>query len=211
MLVVDLSHTIQPDMPCYPGTPAPVFLPLCSIEKDGFAEQLLTMSSHTGTHVDLPSHILQSGPSLDVFSIEQFAGKGAVIDVRDAPGGIIGIEMLQPALALIRECEFLLLCTEWSSYWGTPQYYEGYPVLSHDAALWLAGCNLKGLGVDTMSVDTPDALDFPLHRTLLQSGILIIENLAELLSLLHQNFTFCCFPLKFANAEASPVRAVALV
>ncbi len=211
MKIVDLSHTIIPGMPCYPGTPGPVFQHLYSVAEDGFAEQLLTFSSHTGTHVDFPSHIFKDGASLDAFGIGQFAGKGLVIDVRDALGGIITTEMLRPAFALIMECEFLLLCTGWSGYWGTSRYEEGYPVLSLDAALWLAGFPLKGLGVDTMSVDAPCVLDLPVHTILLHNGMLIIENLAELQSLLQCHFIFCGFPLKLANAEASPLRAVALV
>jgi len=209
--VIDLSHTIEPDMPCYPGTPGPVFQSICSIEEEGFAEQLLTISSHTGTHVDLPSHILKDAPSLDMFGIGRFAGKGLAIDVRGTPNQIISIETLQPVLALIRECEFLLLCTGWSCYWNTSDYYKGYPALSSDAAQWLTGFDLKGVGVDTMSVDAPDAQTFPVHTILLQNGTLILENLSNLQLLLHRPFTFCGFPLKLARAEASPLRAVALV
>jgi arylformamidase len=211
MRVIDLSHTIEPGMPCYPGTPGPVFQSHCSIEEEGFAEQLLTISSHTGTHVDLPSHILKDAPSLDTFGIGRFAGKGVAIDVHGAPGQIISIETLQPALALIRECEFLLLCTGWSRYWNTSDYYKEYPALSSDAAQWLTGFDLKGIGVDTMSVDAPDAQTFPVHTILLQNGTLILENLAQLHLLLLRSFIFCGFPLKLAKAEASPLRAVALV
>ncbi|MFZ4523978.1 MAG: cyclase family protein [Chlorobium sp.] len=208
---IDLSHRIEPGMPCYPGTPGPVFRSLSSIEEDGFSEQLLTLSSHVGTHVDLPSHILKDAPPLDDFGIERFAGTGLAIDVRETPDQVISIEALQPAVALIRECEFLLLCTGWSRYWNSSDYYEGYPVLSIEAARWLAECNLKGVGVDTMSVDAPDALTFPVHKILLQKGTLVIENLAELQLLLHRPFFFCGFPLKLSQAEASPIRAVALV
>ena len=209
--VIDLSHTIEPGMPCYPGTPGPIFRTLCSIDEDGFSEQLLALSSHAGTHVDLPSHILKDAPSLDVFGLERFVGKGLAIDVRGTASRVISIEALQPAFALLRECEFLLLCTGWSQYWNTSDYYGGYPVLSPEAARWLAKFNLKGVGVDTMSVDAPDALTFPVHKILLQQGTLVIENLAELQLLLHRPFIFCGFPLKLAQAEASPIRAVALV
>ena len=65
MRFIDLSHTITSGMPCYPGTPGPQFQPLASIEEQGFAEQLFSLSSHTGTHVDLPSHMLRGGRSLD--------------------------------------------------------------------------------------------------------------------------------------------------
>ena len=211
MQVIDLSHKIEAGMPCYPGTPAPLFREHCSLEEDGFAEQIFSMSTHTGTHVDMPSHIFRNGLSLDAFDIDRFAGRGIVLDVRDVSGGIIDIELLRPSFSLIKACEFLLLSTGWSRYWGTSGYYECYPVLSTEAALWLAGFGLKGFGMDTISVDASDSPDFGVHRILLEQGTLLIENLADLSPLLHRSFIFCGFPLKLLNAEASPLRAVALV
>lgn len=211
MRAIDLTQTIEQGMPCYPGTPQPFFHSLSSIERDGFAEQQLTFSSHTGTHVDLPSHILPEGCSLDAFTLDRFIGKGIVIDLRSSVAETITIDALQVFEAHLEDCEFLLLYSGWNRYWGTSDYYTGYPVLSTDAALWLAGFHLKGIGADMISVDSPDSGDFPVHRILLENGILLIENLADLSPLLDLPFTFFCFPLKIAHAEASPLRAVAFV
>ncbi len=211
MRFVDLSHTIEAAMPCYPGTPAPIFRSLASIGEQGFAEQLMTISSHTGTHVDLPSHILPAGSSLDAFTVERFAGKGVAIDLQGLTGGVITVEMLHPFRAIIQKSEFLLLCSGWSQHWGSADYFAGYPLLSSDAALWLTGFHLKGVGVDMISVDAPESADYPVHRILLQKEILIIENLVCPPVLLHSPFIFYGFPLKIVGAEASPVRAVAFI
>jgi kynurenine formamidase len=211
MRVIDLSRTIEPGMPCYPGTPQPVFRSLSSIDQHGFAEQQLTFSSHAGTHVDLPSHIIPGGNSLDALSLDLFTGKGFALDLRASAAGTIHPGVLQCFEAHIQECDFLLLYSGWSQYWGGLEYYTGYPVLSPDTAQWLTGFHLKGIGVDMISVDPPDSIDFSVHSMLLRSGILIIENLADLSPLLNTSFTFCCFPLKIAQAEASPLRAVAFV
>ncbi len=210
MQVIDLSQRLEAGMPCYPGTPAPRFQPISTIASNGFAEQLLTFSSHTGTHIDLPSHILAGAPSLDAFDISRFAGNGLVLDVRNIHDCLMTLEMLKPFQADITECEFLLLCSGMSNTWGTSAYFEQYPTLSLEAAQWLAGLQLKGVGVDMLSVDAPDATDFPIHKILLQQGLIIVENLANLFPLLHQSFIFCCFPLKISQGDASPVRAVAL-
>lgn len=58
MKVIDLTHTISETMPVYPGTEQPRLTPANSYEKDGFKETLLSMYSHTGTHVDPPAHLL---------------------------------------------------------------------------------------------------------------------------------------------------------
>ena len=47
-MLIDMTHTITPDIPVYPGTPAPCLSPACTFTKDGFRETLLTFSSHTG-------------------------------------------------------------------------------------------------------------------------------------------------------------------
>ena len=211
MQFVDLSHTIEASMPCYPGTPGPIFHSLASIEGEGFAEQLMTISSHTGTHVDLPSHILPAGSSLDAFTVERFAGKGGAIDLRSLTGGVITVEALLPFRDLIQKSEFLLLCSGWGQYWGSADYFAGYPLLTSDAALWLTGFHLKGVGVDMISVDAPESVDFPVHKILLQQEVFIIENLVCPPALLHSPFIFCGFPLNIVGAEASPVRAVALI
>ena len=57
MKIIDLTHTISEDMPVYPGTEPPVLKPANTYEKDGFRETLLSLYSHTGTHVDPPAHL----------------------------------------------------------------------------------------------------------------------------------------------------------
>ena len=54
--VVDLTHVIQPGMPVYPGTEGPRFEGTSTLERDGFMERLVSLTSHTGTHVDAPAH-----------------------------------------------------------------------------------------------------------------------------------------------------------
>ena len=106
---------------------------------------------------------------------------------------------------------FALLHTGWARYWGTNDYFGRYPVLSPEAAGWLAGFGLKGYGVDAISADEIDSAALPVHRALLGRGMLIIENLDRLDPLLEREFTFSCLPLKIADADGSPIRAVAIL
>lgn len=211
MKTIDLSHAITPRMPLYPGTPPPVFKTAHTIDKDGFAERDVTLSSHIGTHIDAPAHVIPRTATLDQMSINRFAGRALVIDLTGLRGSKIEPAKLEYDLALIKTCEFVLLHTGWSRYWGEQKYFEDYPVLTDEAALWLAGFHLKGVGVDMISVDEPGSTELFVHNTLLERGILIIENLAHLEQLPQSGFTFCCFPLKLEDAEASPVRAAALI
>ena len=82
MRVIDLTHTITASMPVYPGTQPPVLAAANTYEKDGFKETLVTMFSHTGTHVDPPAHLFPGRTTLDAFPAGQFIGKALVIDCR---------------------------------------------------------------------------------------------------------------------------------
>lgn len=211
MRVIDLSHSIGRGMSCYPGTPLPQSVPFCTIEADGFNERMLTFSSHTGTHVELPLHMSDGASSLDAFGVEQFVGRGVVLDVESVSGGTIPLARLLPHRDLIENAEFVLLHSGWARHWGTQRYLSGYPVLSLEAAEWLAGFRLKGIGVDTVSVDPADSEGYPVHNLFLAKGTLIVENLVyHDRRLFGTGFQFFCLPLKLEGAEAAPVRAVAV-
>jgi arylformamidase len=210
MKIIDLSHTIFPGMPVYPGTEPPTFFNVCTIEDMGFLEKKITFYSHTGTHMDAPAHIIPGAKTLDQMVADRFAGKGTVIEVV-GNNGTIDLEFLKPHQPQIERCEFLLFHTGWADLWGKENYFTGYPVLSRDAAEWLVDFPLKGIGADTISADEAESAAFPIHTTLLEREIVIVENLTNLRLLLDREFDFCCFPLKIEKADGSPARAVALV
>lgn len=218
MRILDLSRPIDAAMPAWPGTPQPEFSEICTIIVDGFAEKRLCFSSHTGTHIDAPAHMIVGGVTLDKLTPDRFFGKALLVDLRCIGGGVIGIDMLLERVPQITEAEFLLLNTGWSQHWGSDAYDSGFPVLSTDAARWLADSGLKGAGIDASSFDAADSHDYPVHRMLLGAGKLLIENLAGLDQLdqhdqLGENgeFWLSVLPLPIAGAEACPVRAVAII
>jgi kynurenine formamidase len=83
-------------------------------------------------------------------------------------------------------------------------------VLSEAAAHWLAGFNFKGIGVDTISFDAHDSSALPIHRIFLTKNIVLVENLVNLEKIPVGEFVFCCLPLKLADTDGAPVRAIAL-
>jgi arylformamidase len=207
---IDLSHTIRPGMPVFPGDEPPGFHTLASIPEDGYTEKRLTLGSHTGTHIDAPAHILAHAATLDRMPIASFIGPGSLIDITGINKPQIDVSHLTPHEKLFKASEFILLHTGWSRSWGQEDYFRGYPTLSIEAALWIRSFGLKGVGLDALSVDASDSTDLPIHKILLERS-LIIENLDHLELLPQTGFIFTCFPLKLENADASPVRAVAIV
>ena len=209
-MIIDLTHTITPEMPMYPGTTAPAMAPTGSLTRNGFRETQITLASHTGTHMDAPSHLLRDGATLDVLPASQFCGRASVLDVSGVTGGVITAGFLRSHNCALLSADFVLFYTGWEKKWGTDAYYEdAFPVPDEEAARYLVSCGLKGVGTDALSVDTLRTKGFPVHRTLLDGGLVVIESLCLKKVVGRKNFLFFALPLKFQNADGAPVRAIA--
>lgn len=209
-MIIDLTHTIEPEMPVYPGTPSPSMEAACTVERDGYRETMLHMVSHTGTHMDAPCHLLPGGETLDAMSPDRFCGNAAVVDVSHlGERGIITAELLRTREEDLRSVEFVLFYTGWEQKWGKPDYFSAFPVMDEEAARFLVSCGLKGVGTDAISVDPVEAGHLPVHRVLLGAGMVIVENLRLQKLAGERRVRFYALPLKYRNADGAPVRAVA--
>lgn len=213
MKYIDLTHFISPDMPVYPGTEQPKFTPANTYEKDGFKETLLTMFSHTGTHMDPPAHLFGDKQTLDNMSIDSFIGSALVIDCKDLKDGdTVSIEHIKKYGERAEKAEFLLFNFGYDKLWGTNEYYGNYPVLSQEVLDFIISNKKKGLGLDTIGLDPIKDTNLTLHKKLFSSlNAVVIENLTNLDKLGDDLFILFALPLKHKNADGSPIRAVALL
>ena len=211
MNIVDLSHLLNNNTPVYPGTEQPIFEQANTILNNGFAETKIRMYSHTGTHMDAPSHMISGAKSLDTLEPSTFYGLAVCIDCEGVANASISKEHLVPYNDIIEQVDFVVLRTGWSKKWTKKEYFKGFPTLSLSACEWLVGFNLKGIGIDTISIDKMGSYTMENHLVILKKGLVIIENLNNLKALGSEIFTFSCFPIKFENADGSPIRAVAIM
>ncbi len=211
MKIIDLSHKVSSTMPVYPGTECPEISTPCTIENNGFVEKKITMYSHTGTHVDAPAHLTKDAATLDQIPLNHYIGKTSVLNLSQINNPTIETKDLASFQDFFEKSEFILLFTGWSKLWNKAAYFENYPVLTIEAAKWVTRFNLKGIGIDMISMDRLDSHSFPIHKIFLKKNIIIIENLTNLEHIPDTSFIFSCFPLKIAHADGSPVRAVALI
>ena len=210
MTVLDLTHPLAPGMPVYPGADAPDLRQVSTVARDGWNEKWIGLSSHHGTHMDAPAHMIEGAPTLDRMEPGRFLGRGWVVDVAARSGGSIGLADLEAHREAIDGCDFVLFHSGWSARWGRPDYFRDFPVLAPDAARWLGERGLKGVGFDAISAD-PVGGACPIHLILLGAGLVLVENLTGLGALLGRRFQFVCLPLKVEGADGSPVRAIALL
>jgi kynurenine formamidase len=213
MKVIDLTHTINRDMPVYPGTEGPKLEIANTYEQHGFKETLLTLFSHTGTHMDSPMHLFNNRSSLDSLPIEQFVGYGLVIDCSDLnEGQRITMSYIEKVREKADKAEFILFYTGWDKLWGSDLYFGDYPYITEEVADYLIDSKKKGVGIDVIGIDPISDGNLKLHRKLLEkTDIVIIENLTHLGELGLNLFKFCALPLKFENSDGAPVRAIAIL
>lgn len=206
---------IEPRMPVYPVYPSPVIFPWTSKDLHGFSANALFMVEHTGTHMDAPLHFIERGRSIDGVRLDVFYGEAVVLRLRAGRGALITASQIESSLeksgSEIRRGDRVLVNTGWDRFWGAPDYTTKNPALSGDAANYLLRRGVSLVGIDTPSVDSPNATDFPVHNALLFRGVPIIENLMNLRRISRSRFRLVATPLKIREGTGSPIRALAVV
>lgn len=212
MATYDLSHPVETGLLTYPGDPAVVVEPHATYEADGHRVTALELGSHSGTHIDAPSHTEPDGRSLGDFPLDAFRFDALRVDLRHLGAReVIDVDALPDPT----DDDLLVLQTGRDADWGTPAYLD-HPYLTDEAAAW---CVEHGYHVatDALNVDptpSPNAReaepeDFPAHHTLLGADRLILENLTGLDDL-PARFELHAYPLAL-DTDGSPVRAVGIV
>ena len=205
---IDLTHPIHESMPVYPGTRAPRLTLSNSINIDGYREHLCEFQTHTGTHVDAPSHIIENGATLSDLTADKFVGKAVVL--AHTMHNPLSVDKISSQLN-IDTIDFILIKTNWNRLWGQLAYFRNYPVPGTDVINYLLKFDIKGIGIDAISIDEMDSRNLPNHRLILSSNRIIIENLTNLELLGNNFFEFSCLPLNIKEGDGSPVRAVARI
>ncbi len=210
--IIDLSHTLSDNISVFPGDEIPVIKTIANLKKDKYREIKMALSSHHGTHVDCPYHMIPEGFSTATERLTCFYGKGMVIDCRAFQhSSSIHPDYLQTYHNQIAETDFILINTGMDRFWGKKEYTESFPVLTDKSVEYLCRFAIKGIGIDTLSIDTINSKNFNNHIRFLSKNIIIIENLKGLEKIYGKNFYFACFPLKIEDGDGSPVRACALL
>lgn len=204
MPYIDLTHTFKSTMPVFPGDSKPELKQVGFFGKDECVHFRVTTGMHVGTHIDAPSHMLENGKGLNAYSVDHFFGNGMLIDARGKER--IGEELLEGKT--LSKGDIVLILTGFSEKFENPAYFDNYPEITEKFARIMVERGVKIVGLDSAS---PDRSPYRVHKILLGSDILILENLTNLAVLLpHPIFEVIALPPKF-DAEAAPVRVIAKV
>jgi arylformamidase len=206
MRVIDISVPNGPSQHVYPGDPVPRVEQAKAIRDGDVCNlSLLTMGSHTGTHVDAPYHFIDGGPRLGDVALDRMVGEALVADLRRRAA----VDADALAHAALRHGDILLCLTDNSARWAAPDFQRDFTYLTRDAADLLVERGVRAVGIDYLSIEQFGSPDFPVHHRLLGAGVFIIEGL-DLRAVEPGRYTLVCLPLKFPDLDGAPARAVLL-
>lgn len=200
----DVSVPIRDGMVHWPGDPSVEIVRRESIAAGDAANlTAISMSAHTGTHMDAPLHFLDRGEAIDALPLDAAIGPARVIAIEDAEAVRAGeLRGHEP-----RAGERLLLKTANSARrWWEEGFAEGFVHIEPDAAELLAASGVALVGVDYLSVGGMQT-GAATHRHLLGAGIWIVEGL-DLSTVESGEYELICLPLRLAGADGAPARAL---
>lgn len=199
--VIDITMSIEQGMPVYPGNPAPEIEEYRSLPEDSTAESEICLGSHTGTHVDAPSHLNQDGETADEISLEEMMGMAEVLDMTDVDGHIEASDLPSDL-----DESIVVLKTD-NSQRGYEEFRENFTGLKLSAVEELVSSGVETVAVDYLSLTPYDKTeeDHEAHR-LSVTEMNVVEGI-RLTGVEPGSYRFVALPLKMST-DATPVRAV---
>jgi kynurenine formamidase len=209
---VEVSHPVAAGMKTYPGLPEPKVEVLLDYEasheryqgKAEFFIASLHLCGNTGTYVDAPVHRYRGGADLASLPLDRLADlETVVIDCTDSERAIgadslAGVELRYRAV---------LIRTDFSVRWGTPEYFGENPFLTADACEMLVRAGALFVGIDSLNIDDTADGSRPAHTMLLGAGIPICEHMTNLAAAPSSGGRLHAVPIAWVGGASFPVRA----
>lgn len=202
MTLYDATVPLRAGMLVFPGDPSFAMEPLFSRSRgDDFNLSTLSLHTHLGTHVDPPLHYMDGAAAVDAIPLDILVGPGIVLDMRGK--SVIDRASLEQSEAA--RYERILLKTDNGSKLLEPAFTEDFVSLTPDAAHYLVENRVRLIGIDYLSIEPYAETSAPVHRILLEAGVLIVEG-ALLASVPAGPCRIYCLPLKLEGADGAPAR-----
>lgn len=211
-MIIDLSQSINSDIKLYPGSPNVYFLKWSKYTIDGYDSEAIFLSTHTGTHMDAPSHFIEGAESIDDIDVNRFVMKNVhLLKIFKSSNQLITAEDIINSNIDIKENDSIVFSTGWEHNYNSDNYISSNPGLSSQAATYLSNKKINAVAIDSPSIDSGIESEFPVHQILLKNNIIIIENICNLAQIDKKIFRLIAIPLKLRGASGSPVRALAII
>jgi len=203
MKIYDVTVPLSKDSIVYPGDPHVKINRRTKVNEDESKYNLsrYSFSSHAGTHVDPPFHLIEGGITVDKLPLELLMGRARVVEVT------------APVIdeAVLEEFDFtvdarVLFKTRNSYLWSNKTFVKDYVYMTPGAARSLIKDGIKLVGIDYLSVDKFEG-EPETHRALLSADTIIVEGL-DLREVEPGDYELICLPLKVKDGDGAPARVI---
>ena len=203
MEVIDISWPISTATTGYKDRNVVNFVTTKSFDKDGVRDHDITLSTHTGTHIDAAAHFMRDGKTIDEMNPTRTIGPCKVLDMIAVQEKITRDDLVDYD---IQEGDIILLKTINSATTATGKFTPHFVYLEESGARYLAEKKIRAVGIDYLGIEHSQK-DHPTHIILMKHDIAIIEGL-RLQSVDAGDYFLVCLPLYLIGLEAAPARAV---
>lgn len=203
---IDISFSYDDGMAIYPANPQYICQKVSDMQKgDSCNVSKITLGTHTGTHIDAPSHFVQDGMPIDQLPLAWTNGRAKVLHIEET---VITVECLKKYE--VEKDDIIIFRTSNSDVFEGIRVLESYVTLDYEGAQYLVDKQVKMIGIDYMTIERPRELrelGKSVHTILLGNGIPVLETL-DLRCVEEGEYTLMCLPLKLQGSDGSPVRVV---
>ena len=203
MQIIDISWPITENTTEYKDKKTVKFTQTKNFPQDNSRDSIITLGSHTGTHIDAPSHFLEKGETTDKIDLATLIGDCRVLDLTHVEEKITKQDLEKFE---IQKDDIILLKTKNSSISPTEKFNTNFVYLEKSGAKFLADKKIKCVGIDYLGIERSQP-EHETHKILMENNIPIIEGL-RLEKAKEKTYFFCCLPIFVKNLEASPSRAI---
>lgn len=206
MKLYDVSLPISNDLPVWPGDSPILLTTTMSISKgDKCNLTKMEMGTHTGTHIDAPSHFIKDGATVDSIPIETLIGPCLVVEL-NSKELIEGKDFQKYDL---NGYSRVLIKTRNSECWAKniASFDTNYVSLGIHAVQYLIERNIRLIGIDYLSIEAFQSDGSPVHKLLLKNNVTILEglNLSEVNA---GAYELICMPLNLQGCDGAPARVL---
>jgi arylformamidase len=208
MRTYDISLTLHPDLPVWPGDPHIKFIRRSKMEDgDQVNVTQLEIGAHVGTHVDAPFHFLGGDShTVERLPLSLLTGRAYVLHLPDDVDQITA--QVLKNVNIPPRTRRILFRTRNSQYWatGNNEFQKDFVAVSPDGARFLVEHGVRLVGIDYLSIAPFDDGETT-HRVLLENGVVVVEGL-NLSEVAQGRYTLYCLPIKLEGSDGAPARAI---
>lgn len=203
--VYDITLPIHKDMLVWEGDEKVSIQNVATVRKDGVALSQFLLGSHTGTHVDAPSHFIENGDTLDKIPLEKFIGKCQVLDLTNLDHQEIQVSDLSK-INIKKGDRILFKTGNFRLLFGSV-FPKEYISLSLEAAEYLVEKGVVLVGMDFLGIEKKGNPGHPVHKALLSKGIVNVEGL-NLENVPAGDYEMICLPMHVIGVDGAPARVI---